>query len=49
MEINGTKTQLMTNSEGIFTSEISINNTPLKLVDSFKYLGSIIGDKCSKA
>ena len=33
MEINSTKTQLMTNSEGIFTSKISINNTPLKVVD----------------
>ena len=37
MEINGTKTQLMTNSEGIFTSKIHINNTILKVVDSFKY------------
>ena len=39
----------MTNSEGIFTSRISINNTPLKVVDLFKYLGAIIDDKGSKA
>ena len=30
----------MTNSEGSFTSEIKINNKPLKIVDSFKYLGA---------
>ena len=45
MEINSTKTQIMANSEGSFTSEIKINNEPLKLVDSFKYLGAIIDDK----
>ena len=49
MEINCTKTQLMTNSEGIFISKISINNTPLKVVYSFKYLGVIIDNKGSKA
>ena len=49
MEINSTKTQIMTNSEGRFTSEIKINNEPLKVVDSFKYLGAIIDDKGSKA
>ena len=49
MEINGTKMQLMTNSEGIFTSKISINKTLLKIVYSFKYLGEIIDDKGSKA
>ena len=49
MEINSTKTQIMANSEGSFTSEIKINNEPLKVVDSFKYLGAIIDDKCSKA
>ena len=47
MEINFTKTQIMANSEGSFTSEI--NNEPLKVVDSFKYLGAIIDDKGSKA
>ena len=49
MEINSTKTQIMANSEGSFTSEIKINNEPLKVVDSFKYLGAIIDDKGSKA
>ena len=38
----------MTNSEGIFTSKISINNTLLKIVESFKYLGAIIDHKGSK-
>ena len=49
MEIISTKTQIMANSEGSFTSEIKINNEPLKVVDSFKYLGAIIDDKGSKA
>ena len=49
MEINSTKTQIMANSEGSFTSEIIIYNEPLKVVDSFKYLGAIIDDKGSKA
>ena len=31
MEINSTKTQIMANSEGSFTSEIKINNEPLKV------------------
>ena len=47
MEINATKTQIMINSEGKFTSEIKINNEPLKIVDTFKYLGAIIDDKGS--
>ena len=49
MEINSTKTRIMANSEGSFTSEIEINNEPLKVIDSFKYLGAIIDDKGSKA
>ena len=49
MEINSTKTQIMANSESGFTSEIKINNEPLKIVDSFKYLGAIIDDKGSNA
>ena len=49
MEINSTKTQIIANSEGSFTSEIKINNEPLKVVYSFKYLGAIIDDKGSKA
>ena len=48
MELNSTKTQIMANSEGSFTSEIKINNEPLKVVESFKYLGAIIDDKGSK-
>ena len=39
----------MANSEGSFTSEIKMNNEPLKVVDSFKYLGAIIDDTGSKA
>ena len=38
----------MANSES-FTSEIKINNEPLKVVDSFKYLGANIDDKGSNA
>ena len=38
----------MTNSEGKFTSKIKINNKPLKIVDTFKYLGAIIDNKGSK-
>ena len=49
MEINATKTQIMTNSEGNFTSEIKINNDTLKIVETFKYLGAIIDDKGSKS
>ena len=49
MEINSTKTQIMENSEGSFISEIKINNEPLKVVDSFKYLGAIIDEKGSKS
>ena len=49
MEINSTKTQIMANSEGSFTSEIKINNEQLKVVDSSKYFGAIIDDKGSKA
>ena len=44
-----TKTQILAYSEGSFTSEIKINNEPLKVVYSFKYLGAIIDDKGSKA
>ena len=36
-------------SECSFTSEIKINNEPLKIVDNFKYLGAIVNDKDSKA
>ena len=49
MEINSTKTQIMANSYCSFTSERNINNEPLKVVDSFTYLGAIIYDKGSKA
>ena len=48
MEINATKTQILINSEGKFTSEIKINNIPLTIIDIFKYLGAIIDDKESK-
>ena len=49
MEINSTKTQIMNNSEGKFTSEIKINNDTLTIVDKCKYLGAIIDDKGSKS
>ena len=49
MEINATKTQIMTNSEGNFISEIKMNNDTLKIVEKFKYLGAIIDDKGSKS
>ena len=38
MEISATKTQIMTNFEGKFTYEIKINNKPLIIIDTFKYL-----------
>ena len=49
---NGNKFYENTNNskyEGNFTSKIKINNKPLKVVDSFKYLGAIIDDRGSKA
>ena len=49
MEINAKKTQIMTNSEGNFTSEIKINNDILNIVEKFKYLGAIIDDKGYKS
>ena len=48
MEINSTKTQIIANSKGSFTSEIKINNEPLKVFYNFIYLGAIIDDTGSK-
>ena len=48
MEINKTMMNIMTNSEGIFNSEIKINDKPIKIVDKFKNLGSIIDDTGTK-
>ena len=44
MEINQTKTNIMTNSEGHFNSVIQINDKPLQIVENFKYLGSSIDE-----
>ena len=45
MDINATKTQIMINSEGNFTSEININNDKLNIVEKCKYVGAIIAIK----
>ena len=47
MEISAEKTKLMTNTSAINT-EIKVNGQKLETDTSFKYLGSVITDECSK-
>ena len=48
MEINGSKTKIMTNKPSGFTTTININGDVIEPVDSFKYLGVILSDEGSK-
>ena len=48
MEINAENTKLMTNNTNGISTEIKINGQKLETVTSFKYLGSVITDECSK-
>ena len=48
MEINGSKTKIMTNKPSGFTTKININSNTIEPVDSFKYLGAILSDEGSK-
>ena len=48
MEISAEKTKLMTNNTSGIIKEIKVNRQNLETVASFKYLGSVITDECSK-
>ena len=48
MEINAEKTKLMTNNTSGINTEIKVNGQKLETATSFKYLGSVIIDECSK-
>ena len=48
MQIGEEKTQLMTNNTNGVSTEITIHNTKLETVCSFKYLGAIVSDEGSK-
>ena len=48
MEINAEKTKLMTNNTQGISTEVKVNGQRLERVKSFRYLGSIITDECSK-
>ena len=48
MEISAEKTKLMTNNTSGIKTEINVNGQKLKIVTSFKYLGSVITDEGSK-
>ena len=47
-EISAEKTQLMTNNTSCINTEIKVNGQKPEAVTSFKYLGSVITDECSK-
>ena len=48
MAISGEKTRLMTNSASGIKTEINVKGQKLGTVTSFKYLGAIVSDDCSK-
>ena len=48
MEIGAEKTKLMTNNSSGINTEIKVNGQKFETVTSFKYLGSVITDECSK-
>ena len=48
MEISAEKTKLMTNNTIGISTEIKINEQKFETVTSFKYLGSVRADECSK-
>ena len=47
MEINTSKTTIMTNCEGHFNNSISLHGEIIEPVDTFKYLCSILDDNGS--
>ena len=47
-EISAEKTKLMTNNTSGINTEIKMNGHKLETVTSFKYLGSVLADECSK-
>ena len=49
MEISAEKTILMTNSANGLQREINVKEQKLGTVTSFKYLGAVVSDKCSKS
>ena len=48
MEISAERTKLMTNKFSGINTEIKVNGQKLETDTSFKYLGSVITDECSK-
>ena len=48
MEISAEKTTLITNNTSGINEEIKVNRHKLETVTSFKYLGSVVSDECSK-
>ena len=48
MEISAEKTKLMTNNTSSINTEIKVNGQKLETITSFKYLGSVITNECSK-
>ena len=48
MEINADKTKVMTSNPNGIQNDININDHALDTVSTFKYLGSIISEECSK-
>ena len=48
MEISAEKTKLMTNSANGIQREIKVKGQKLDTVTSFKYLGAVVSDDCSK-
>ena len=48
MEISAEKTKLMTNSANGIQREIKVKGQKLGTVTSFKYLGAVVADDCSK-
>ena len=48
MEISAEKTKLMTNSANGIQREIKVKGQKLGSVTSFKYLGAVVSNDCSK-
>ena len=48
MEISAEKTKLMTNNPSGTNTKIKVNGQKLETNTSFRYLGSVITDKCFK-
>ena len=48
MEVSAEKTKLMTNNTSGINTEIKVNGQRIERVTSFRYLGSVITDECSK-